>query len=770
MLIRTGGLPLIAPDSDNSEIGAAIGRWKEAAEAMKTARDQLPVFESERETDGKSPVEKAVMTMRRRLRKMFLQPVALVQPVPEILERERPELADVLHAWNKAVAQQNSAHEHWKGNHAQALERCYKRLQTVAGETSFQRSLLFASRDLLAGLEHFRQKPTSGFAKKDRQQALSVYQYQTRALFKTSPFSRFTTVSAVALDELPDPDPEYGLSQTVVTPNVGLLPALYDVLLKEPDFYRSLRVRLNPCLTASPVDDRWEWLYFDGTRESFQQAPADPVTHWVVNFLLENNRSVVFNKLWEAFCGEVEGDAPLLEQYLLRLVATGMLEWELPERGLAANWTGSLFNYLGFLPAAPVIVETAALLRWLRAAARSMPFQSVGEARMLQEETGGQIHTYFAKFNHPAPEIPLEHLFFEDVEEPVHCLAPGAVIRNLIAQLTECWSKHPAHRQPRMKSALANHAKQTLQPGETIPFLTFSQRFLSQTRDETAAFTPVYQGKIGAVIQVYREGDAWKAVVNGLFPGGGKLFARWLHVLTADFRGPLQKWQEGMTTFPWQGWSNANFQPATHRSLQVPYGRVVGVDHALLGRLIVKNGADGPELLDGDTGLPVQFTDLGLEAPETRPPVMQVLYHLGIPYVSLDALVPRPRASVPIHEQGRYLPRVEYGDLVLARAAWKLESAFYEPLSAFKEADFYVQAREWLTGAGVSRHFFVQHAGVRPQYIDAEDPLAMQLLGKILRQAEGICTFTEMLPLPEQWVVEKDGLRASEFVIELAVG
>ncbi|MBK7937589.1 MAG: hypothetical protein IPJ82_11060 [Lewinellaceae bacterium] len=45
----------------------------------------------------------------------------------------------------------------------------------------------------------------------------------------------------------------------------------------------------------------------------------------------------------------------------------------------------------------------------------------------------------------------------------------------------------------------------------------------------------------------------------------------------------------------------------------------------------------------------------------------------------------------------------------------------------------------------------------------------MYLFGKMLRQTEHPVLLTEMLPMPDQCVVRKEGLHAAEFVVEFEV-
>jgi len=125
---------------------------------------------------------------------------------------------------------------------------------------------------------------------------------------------------------------------------------------------------------------------------------------------------------------------------------------------------------------------------------------------------------------------------------------------------------------------------------------------------------------------------------------------------------------------------------------------------------------------------------------------------------------------VPGGEGWKFLERVEYDSLILARKAWQIDQTVaMQWLSESGDAGFFKRVRKELLAMNVPRRFFARLLRQKPQYFDLDSPLAMQLFAKMLRQAGTPVVLTEMLPLPEQCVVQKDGLRAAEFVMEIEV-
>ncbi len=812
MLIRTAGLPLRWVDS------LAADWTEEIADETDWAMQTRQAFDAALMALAASPLRTAIYNARRDFFNRGKLPNANFK---ELLaeRRDLPEIAQLIESLH-LLEKNREAQKAFSERHEHALRANWQILQRTASDENLRRALLFASHDLLNRLPAFCEKPVEQFAKKDRQTALSLLQYLTRAAVKTSPLSRFTTVAVWQPFPVATPPPaptppkggrgvrdadstsplpfrggvgggvEKGTEETIlstpksiVTPNVALLPAIYEILLREPAFYRALALSLNPCIT-----ERGErlWLYFDGERESFQEMQTHPVADFVVKMLLENKRRLPFPELLDSLEEEVDAVPEQLQNLVFELIDIGLLEWELPEKGLSPGWCGALYNFLGFLKEQPpVVVDAATLLQWLRTAARTLPFQSVENAQETQREAVRMAQDFYEKNSGAMPPIPAEQIFFEDVEESAEVEVSGEAVQVLAEDLAACWQARDVRRVPAAHARLFSFTEKTIPPGQALDFLGFGKIFLENEKANVevgnAAMATSRANekpeKIGALLQIFKDKNGeFRAVVNGLFPGGGKLFARWLHLFSPEVLAQLKTWFTSETNtapFPWQGWSNANFQPPISKTnLAVPDGRtwhLQGGKQILLGNLSVKHGVEGLQLIDNENNEPVLLTDLGLESPELRPPAMQVLWRLGVPYVSIDMLLSE-RKWAPGGDGWQLLERVEYGSLVLARKSWQIDQAVTAQwLSERSDAGFFRRVRKDFLAMRAPRRFFVRLPQQKPQYFDLDSPLCMQLFAKTLRQAKTPVVLTEMLPLPEQCVVWKDGLRAAEFVMEFEV-
>lgn len=694
-------------------------------------------------------------------------------------------LSEALEHYRASEQALRAAEAAWEQQYAEAVHGGYAMLQAIAREPEFQRALLFASHSLLEQLPRFAETPVRDFTKKERQIALAVLQYATRMATKTAPLSRFARVSiSVSAASEPDEAPDFG--KAVTTPNVALLEALYALLLRHPVFYRSLPLTLNPCIAAAGAA-AYAWVYFDGEQESFQHLEANPALDFLCETLLNNRRQMPFEALLTALAAATEAGRDQAEAWLLELADVGFLEWVLPEPGLSADWCSGLYRYLGFLPAEPLIVDTAALLQWLRSTARVLPYQSVPEAIAAQRATAEQVRGYFERWSAPTPPIPPEQLFYEDVEVPD---VAQVVPKSVLDQLADAWRERSDLPLPAARAAFAGFVRETVRPGQPVAFLELARAFLEQQRSGNLARNALGHGderqasrstrvglppeQVGALVQVFEQQGKPMAVVNALYPGGGKLFARWLHLFSPNVLRAWRAWANSrpgtaaLAAFPWQGYFNANLQPAlTDNALAVPGGRMrppAGRQHFLLGNLEVAVEDDRAVLRDRASGRSLVLTDLGLEAAETRPPVMRLLGQIGVPYVSREALLPESCTWQPLREGVAVRPRCCRGTLVLARATWSVEAAVWEtwvPLPPTSSASDYRRLRDVLTGLEVPRHFWAHSGAEEPQAFDRDSPLSMLLFQKILRQGAGPWYLTEMLPVPTD--------RATEAVVEITV-
>ena len=760
MLIRSAGLPLPRLHAPDSDLEMQVLQFFQAtANVEDRYRSLLDTFEQEKDRLLSDERLQKILTNYRRLFRKGL-PAKEVEIEAHLIEK-RPDLASAIAELNQQINQKVFILNNIQKSYAARIQAEKRNLLSYAGNEVVCRSLLFGSHSLLEELPDFSISDPEQWNKKQRRTASALLKYVFRAATKTTPFSRLATVG---LERSGDADAEFFMTKPVVTPNVALLPFLYEVLLQEPAFYNNTSVRINPSLQTTAAGE--EWLYHDGMQESVQFIDHKPALQVLKTCLPNNASGLVFSKLITTAANKLNAELEATQTLVFQLIDYGYLEWVFPENGFSAGWAGRLYQHLGFLPSAPVITDAAFLLQWLRTAARTLPFQPVQGAMEIQREALTQCHTFFQRYGFECPDIPPEQIFYEDTAVPVDADVPKEIPDNVLREIRSALVTATPYHVSGLRAQIIRFGKQLLHEGASVSFLTFSQLFLKENSpdiQQEVLDNQLNVEKIGALFQIYKaESGDFRAVLNALYPGGGKMLARWLHLFPASVAEQLKAWQqEEVLAFPWQHWSNTNFHAVIGSGeVATPGGRKEQVGDAIpLYRLHVRKNGDFLQLIDIDSQRPIVFTDPGLDAPDTRPPMIQILCHLGVPFVSAGVFEKNVRRST-LETGVIFEERVEYQSIVLSKARWLIEPDIWVKQKQAKETlpeKAYLALLETLAKWIVPRHFFAGFPHETARYFDQNSPLLMQEFRKMTENKEQQIIITEMLPAPEQWVASKEG-------------
>ncbi|MFD7660144.1 lantibiotic dehydratase, partial [Actinosynnema sp. NPDC059797] len=177
----------------------------------------------------------------------------------------------------------------------------------------------------------------------------------------------------------------------------------------------------------------------------------------------------------------------------------------------------------------------------------------------------------------------------------------------------------------------------------------------------------------------------------------------------------------------------------------VEVGGTASVDRARrvpVADLVVRPGPDGPSL-HGPTGPLVLYT-----GEDDHP--------------HLRAFAPPHVEALPVRIAD-HRPRVQVGDLVVARRRWWLTA---DPAPAVDQDRAVAEVCRLRGRTGIPRHVFVRLPGEpKPVYLDLTSPTACSLLA---RRPEGTVVVEEMLPGPDQlWLRRRAGAFTSEFRIAM---
>jgi hypothetical protein len=114
-----------------------------------------------------------------------------------------------------------------------------------------------------------------------------------------------------------------------------------------------------------------------------------------------------------------------------------------------------------------------------------------------------------------------------------------------------------------------------------------------------------------------------------------------------------------------------------------------------------------------------------------------------------------------------HMPRVTIDRLVICRESWHFAPAALTFACSEDALERYVGTRRWARTCGMPRFLFARTPEERkPYFIDLDSPISIEILAKIIRQAQaagakqGHITMTEMLPSPDHvWLPDSDGHR-----------
>ncbi len=333
LLVRTAGLPLQWPSCSNEEMAVLHTSFYELSNQFQSAASLVKtVFEQEKDfLLPDTRLQKIITNTRRHLRQETFDKSIIVDPY---FREKRPDLARLFDDLNEKITNKQFIVNQLQEKFTALVIAERKALIQYAEHETIRRSLLFTSHSLLGELPDLADSNPENWHKKERRTALSLLHYLTRASTKTTPLSRLATVHLQYLDrpktETDEQTPVFSTNKHIVTPNVALLPGLYDVLLREPAFFNTLDIRLNPGLQST--DNGFEWLHHDGTQERFQLHGATAALQSISAFFERQQQDVRFCDLTTALAKETEDSQDDIYRYIFQLIDHGFIEWVWPEK------------------------------------------------------------------------------------------------------------------------------------------------------------------------------------------------------------------------------------------------------------------------------------------------------------------------------------------------------------------------------------------------------------------------------------------------------
>lgn len=296
--------------------------------------------------------------------------------------------------------------------------------------------------------------------------------------------------------------------------------------------------------------------------------------------------------------------------------------------------------------------------------------------------------------------------------------------------------------------------------------------------------------------------DGWLAVLNHPCTGYGKGFGRFLHLFDPEV---VERARE-LNVVPGvlhaeavdASFHGANVHPALmpyqvaipggHTSVDPEYlldltDLVVAPDH---GQCVLR-------LFHRPTGNLVQVFDLGMQVWLGRANLFVLLSHFSpVRVPMLDAAnqaIERAFSDAGgDHKEAHIVrrPRVTLEkSIVLSRATWYVARALLPLREKENDFEYFERVAGWRKANGLPRHVFIaiyarsgaklpDHApsatrpgrdDYKPQYIDFNSPLFVNLFGKLIAKCERTLSIVEMLPEPSQLMSVGDAPHVTEYMV-----
>ncbi len=280
--------------------------------------------------------------------------------------------------------------------YARELVEARAKLYELSQDVNLRKGLLLSSQSLLDRIDRYLQHPSVQLNKKEMQTELSLVKYLTRMLAKTSPFSTFTNLAMgrlTANGKAPAGSPFIAVKaeDPQVISHVRLNNYLFEyvrtLLLKNPEIYRSFRLRPNP--TTQVEEEHFLFLTNHNNIESFQRIPYNEVIELFQELVNRDTGGMTYEELIQTIIREelIEAEPEELEAYIDQLIEYGFLEFNLGVSGIDPDWDLKLRERLEPLASKNELLHRLVeALQQIREQAMAYGKASLSERKKILEE------------------------------------------------------------------------------------------------------------------------------------------------------------------------------------------------------------------------------------------------------------------------------------------------------------------------------------------------------------------------------------------------
>ena len=354
--------------------------------------------------------------------------------------------------------------------------------------------------------------------------------------------------------------------------------------------------------------------------------------------------------------------------FLEGLINSGILESNWPVTGNQANWPEQLIEYLNKLPSDHVIETIIRFLQKLIQTGQTIEKSTPLETLRLIREVQEQIQTLAGQNALPPIIIPDHQLFYEDTlcDYELDQVNTISELASKVQRLLPDELELPAGKR---KDFLA-FLESTLGTDETTSWIEAAKKFMEQGNPEAPADKQIKSPvpvRIAALLQSFEEGNETKIALNALYPGGGRLIARWLHLFPKQLESDFQNW-DPRPVFPSNYFTNIRFRiESAAQNVAFPGSHSTRIQ-SLLPIEIQLQATDTRVNASFGNNHSLELNDQSLDVVEHRSPLLRLLHAVTTPAISLRMLRNKFQNEWESGDQVSTLQRTEINGLVLQRA------------------------------------------------------------------------------------------------------
>ena len=698
----------------------------------------------------------------------------------------------------------------------------YTFLKDFFQDENFQKGILQSSHSLFYQNQKLASKSPKDFRKKERQTLRALAQYFYRIGGKTSPFSHFTTLDILSKKEGVFQNEKLEIGSSYFQYNNFILSEMKNILLQESTFFQQLKLQVNPSISIK--NNEFHFIKNVKNIETIQQLEASGILEELKQTIIPKE-GVKFEVAVTQLLELVEADQESIESYLLELIELGFLEWQWGFSNLTFNWEKRLLDFLnefdGFFKKKEWIICLEKMIHGkiqLELNDEKNRFSFQNSLKNNLEDLGLE-------------KVNLELLFFEDVRKSTSVQLSENKIKPIIQSLDSLLRLFEPLMEDEMKDRISHCWTENFKNEETVPLLFFYQKYYqlsfsnttstNSEKTKTLSFIKsrlkefVKIDEAGSLIfyikdlenispkrsinptlcysglfQFYKKEGKMNAVINGLTPGFGKLFGRFLPLFNEEITIQLQKWNSEI-----QGenlWVenvdasifNANLHPSL---LNYEIKNVASQNNLSPGNQISIKDMEvtwdedlkEPILVFSKTKKRISIFDFGFEHPENRSPMFQLLNGFCLPHATYRFFLELVNELFFDEKPNeiKSLKKIVIDEHLVLQRSFQEVSIFFFPKKEKNESNssYFLKIQKWKSNNSFPQYIFVKpiqdsensNANLnkdffKPQVIDLHSPIAIVLLQKVLEKHTGRIRVEEMLPNEEEMI----GDSIAEFVVQ----